>query len=92
MKSEWHGTKFCCGLRATGRGGRRKENFPVSSRTVWKDKKLNISTETLNLKREVVLKVYKQSRVAKDSIPSATSPLPEINDNSASELNKSPNC
>ncbi|KAF5283902.1 hypothetical protein FQA39_LY04722 [Lamprigera yunnana] len=54
------------------------------------DKQLNISTETLNLKREAVPKVYKQSRVAEDPIPSAASPLSEINDDSASELNKSP--
>ncbi|KAF5303750.1 hypothetical protein FQA39_LY09823 [Lamprigera yunnana] len=54
------------------------------------DKQLNISTETLNLKREAVPKVYKQSRVAEDLIPSAASPLSEINDDSASELNKSP--
>ncbi|KAF5273895.1 hypothetical protein FQA39_LY01010 [Lamprigera yunnana] len=54
------------------------------------DKQLNISTETLNLKREAVPKVYKQSRVAEDPIPSAAAPLSEINDDSASELNKSP--
>ncbi|KAF5306773.1 hypothetical protein FQA39_LY00003 [Lamprigera yunnana] len=54
------------------------------------DKQLNISTETLNLKREAVPKVYKQSRVAEDPIPSAASPLSEINDDIASELNKSP--
>ncbi|KAF5292802.1 hypothetical protein FQA39_LY13847 [Lamprigera yunnana] len=54
------------------------------------DKQLNISSETLNLKREAVPKVYKQSRVAEDPIPSAASPLSEINDDSASELNKSP--